>query len=232
MPRSSNRLRTIFAWLLPASWLRSRLFWLGRIIRFPTARYCFKFIREPTKFFPRERVKATSNRLVAAGRKSTKVRGVHLPKPAQCAKPISVPKCAVGDNRDRHRNGSQAVEGRQPYSGPLIGPPTLRMALIQQTRKSPPARATLGKFLVIALRSSCLAGVVRNCLVVWAIIRHVGSSSSTWLPPGFAAASVAEVDNRVAAPRAHPAHNVSNKPAINERVKLSTRCDKEGIGAN
>src|SRR5262245_23460596 len=80
-------------------------------------------MREPTKLFLCERVKATSDRLAAAGREGTKIRRVHLPKPAQCAKPRSVPKCAVGDNGDRYRNGSRAVERTQPYSGPLIGPP-------------------------------------------------------------------------------------------------------------
>lgn len=117
--------------LLPATWLAVVCFWLDRIIKFPTARYFFKLTREATKFFLCERLKAASDRLAAAGRKSTKIRRVHLPKPAQRAKPISVPKCAVGDNGNGCRSGSQAVERTQPSGS---GWPThcLRMASIQQ----------------------------------------------------------------------------------------------------
>jgi hypothetical protein len=120
-------------------------------------------MREPTKLFPCERVKATSDRLATAGRESTKIRRVHLPRPAQCAKRISVPKCAVGDNGDRYRSGSRAVERTQPYSGPRIGPPAAS-EWPQFTRRARAIRgsqpcALLGQWIFIRASSPGSSGI-------------------------------------------------------------------------
>jgi hypothetical protein len=82
-------------------------------------------VREPTKLFLCERVKATADRIATADRERTKIGRVHVLTPAKCAKRISMQRrvggvaaldAVVDDKLSNERNHTLGLSLARPLS--------------------------------------------------------------------------------------------------------------------